>query len=384
VNTEVMTSRERILYAMRGGQPDRVPVQLGILSIAPIFSRSTFWDVHYYNKFDLAELMVQMVNEFDFDGYLYTYMGARIKNDKRKVKSEVVRQDAEFIVQRTTIETPGGTLWAERAFPRTEVPTTTRGLVKTAGDFKLYLEYCLPGPAALEWDTAPIERSKTLLGDHGAVAATQQNLPGLHALIGVFDGKLEAATYFMMDHPDLMEEYRQRQEAILLAGLERALAAKPDYVEFSNSGMLTLSNPEWVRQLALPTLKKGTRMCREAGIPSELHCCGKERLVIEMVCEEGIELDSINPLQPPPMGDCDLPEVKRTFGKRLCLKGNVGVTEPMLTGTPADVEKDVIRCLEAAKAGGGYILFTEEGLGANTPFENIRKYVEVGKREGKY
>ena len=106
--------------------------------------------------------------------------------------------------------------------------------------------------------------------------------------------------------------------------------------------------------------------------------------MIEMICEEGIELDSINPLQPPPMGDCDLTECKKTFGKRFCLKGNVGVTEPMLTGTPDDVEKDVIRCLDAAKAGGGYILFTEEGLGANTPFENIRRYVQVGKALGKY
>ncbi len=379
-----MTGKERILCAMKGGTPDRVPVQLGIFSIAPIFSKSTFWDVYYHNKFNLTELMVQMVNEFDFDGYLYTSIGSRIKNDKRNVKTEMVSQDEEFIVQRTTIETPGGTLWSERTFPRTEVPTTTRGLVKTVEDFKLYLEYCLPDPSAFEWDTAPIQRSKKLMGDHGAVAATQQALPGLHSLIGTFDGKLEAATYFMMDYPELIEEYRQRHEKILLAGLEHALEANPDYVEFSNSGMLTLSNPEWVRQLALPTLKKGTRMCREAGIPSELHCCGKEHLVIEMICEEGIELDSINPLQPPPMGDCDLAECKKTFGKRFCLKGNVGVTEPMLTGTPDDVEKDVIRCLDAAKAGGGYILFTEEGLGANTPFENIRRYVQVGKALGKY
>jgi hypothetical protein len=262
-----MTSKERILCAMNGGTPDRVPVQLGIYSIAPIFSKSTFWDVYYYNKFDLNELMVQMANEFDFDGYLYTSIGSRIKNDKRKVKTEMVSQDGEFIVQRTTIETPGGPLWSERTFPRTEVPTTTRGLVKTVEDFKLYLEYCLPDPGAFEWDTAPIQRSKKLLGDRGAVAATSQVLPGLHALIGIFDGKLEAASYFMMDYPELIEEYRQRQEKILLAGLERALEAKPDYVEFSNSGMLTLSNPEWVRQLALPTLKKATRCAARQEFP---------------------------------------------------------------------------------------------------------------------
>jgi uroporphyrinogen-III decarboxylase len=383
MKTDTMTSKERILCAMRGGTPDRVPVQLGIYSIATIFSKSTFWDVYYHNKFDLAELMVEMAREFDFDGYLYTGIGAKRKNEVNRTTNEVVSQDEEFIVRRTTIETPGGTLWSERTFPRTEVPTTTRGLVKTVEDFKLYLEYCLPDPDELEWDATPIERAKKLLGDHGAVGATQGTLPGLHDLISVFDGKLETATYFMVDHPELMEEYRQRKENILLSQLPRMLEARPDYVEISNSGMLTLSNPEWVRQFALPTLKKATRLCRQAGIPSELHCCGKARLVVEM-CANETELDSINPLQPPPMGDCDLAEIKCVFGKRLCIKGNVGVTDPMLTGTPDDVEKDVIRCLNAAKAGGGYILFTEEGLGANTPFANIRRYVQVGKALGGY
>lgn len=147
--------------------------------------------------------------------------------------------------------------------------------------------------------------------------------------------------------------------------------------------MLTLSNPQWVRELSIPTLKKATAMCRHAGIPSELHCCGREMEVMEM-CAEETELDSINPLQPPPMGDCDLATCKTRFGKRFCLKGNVGVTNPMLLDSPEEVEKDVLRCLNAAKKGGGYILFTEEGLGANTPFENIRRFIEVGKREGVY
>jgi hypothetical protein len=294
-----------------------------------------------------------------------------------------VRQDDEFIVTRTTWTTPKGELFQERTYPRTEVPTITRGMIRSREDFEVFLEYFMPDPSCYEWDDSRLQRDKAMLGDNGAVAATMPMLPGLHALMGLFDGKLETATYFTMDYTDLVEEYRRRQEAALLATLEAALEAKPDYIEFSNSGMLTLSNPQWVRAFCLPALKKATALCRQAGIPSELHCCGKEWLVLEL-CEEETELDSVNPLQPPPMGDCDLAECKQRFGKRFCLKGNVGVTHPMLLGTPDDVETAVHRCLEAAKEGGGYILFTEEGLGANTPFENIRRYVEVGKREGVY
>ncbi|MBN1512911.1 MAG: hypothetical protein JXB13_12930 [Phycisphaerae bacterium] len=378
-----MTSKERILCAMRGGTPDCVPVQLGILSIAPIFSRSTFWDVYYHGKFDLRKLMVEMVEAFELDGYLYSGIAFKRTDNAPEARRDVIREDDEFIVVRTTWFTPGGELFEERTFPRTESPTTTRGLIKTREDFELFIEYMMPHPARCEWDDARLQQDKAMLGDRGAVAARALNLPGMHSLMGSFDGKLEAATYFMMDHPALVEEYRRRQDAMLRAHLEASLAAKPDYIEFSNSGMLTLSNPEWVRELALPSLKQATAMCRQAGIPSELHCCGKAWQVLEM-CAAETELDSINPLQPPPMGDCDLAECKQRFGKRFCLKGNVGVTEPMLMGTPDEVEQDVLRCLHAAKTGGGYILFTEEGLGARTPFENIRRYVAVGRREGRY
>jgi uroporphyrinogen-III decarboxylase len=380
MSTENMTPKERIITAMRGGTPDRVPVQLGIFSIAPRMARGTHWDVYYYNKFDLPALMVEMVKEFGFDGYLYTETGGKLPNDRRTWKSAVIRQDDEFIVTRTVVDTPDGSLWQERSYPKHDQPTTTRGLIKTREDLEIYLKHFYS--ETYEWNTSRITKNKDLMGDLGAVAGTM-TLPGLHNLIEIFDGKLETATYFCMDHPDLLEEYRSKTELSLLRKLAAMLEAKPDYIEISCSGLLTLSTPEWVRQFSLPTLKKATHMCRQAGIPSELHACGKARLLVEMAANE-TELDSVNPLQPPPMGDCDLAEIKHTFGKRLCIKGNVGVTEPMLTGTTSDVEKDVIRCLDAAKAGGAYILFTEEGLGRDTPFDNIRKFVEVGKALGKY
>jgi hypothetical protein len=75
------------------------------------------------------------------------------------------------------------------------------------------------------------------------------------------------------------------------------------------------------------------------------------------ICANETDLSSINPLHPPPMEDYD----------------------------QSDAEKDVIPYLEAANASS-YILFTEECLGRNrnSPFENIRKYIEAGKREGRY
>ena len=94
------------------------------------------------------------------------------------------------------------------------------------------------------------------------------------------------------------------------------------------------------------------------------------------VCAEETDLDSINPLQQPTMGDVDLAEAKQAYGDRRCLKGNVG--------TPEDVGQDVLRCLEAAREGGGSILFTEKQLGRDTPFDNIERLIAVAHEYGRY
>jgi uroporphyrinogen-III decarboxylase len=156
-----------------------------------------------------------------------------------------------------------------------------------------------------------------------------------------------------------------------------------DYIELSNSGMVTLANPSLFRKYSLPTIQAASKMIREAGQLSELHCCGYAKDVVQ-ACHDQTDIDSINPLQEPPMGDCVLSEIKRLYGDTLCLKGNVGVTNPLLFGTPEDVERDVIRCMDAAKENGRFILFSEEGIGARTPVENVEAYVNAALRYGKY
>ena len=56
----------------------------------------------------------------------------------------------------------------------------------------------------------------------------------------------------------------------------------------------------------------------------------------------------------------------------------------MLRGTPADVEKAARECIDAAAAGGGFILSTGDQCGRDTPDENIFKLIEVARTYGKY
>lgn len=415
-----MTSKERILATMQGEIPDRVPVQLGITNMFSILAQNHVgWDVFVNDTVPYWKVVTDTARHFGLDGYLYLSLDSDTSGPAPRSRTETVHRDSEKVVRRHTIETPAGELWEERTFLKNETPTVTRGLLKDDRDFETWITYCLGREAngdsaghrsavrrsagdlahhrGQQWHrrrtrrscsefvdaTETIRAASAYLGQDGTAAGCL-GLPGLAHLVDLFDGRLETATYVVYDRPDLVELYREKLEKRLVATLERLLdTPELDYIQIGQSGMLTLSTPQLFRSLCLPTLKKLSKICKEAGVLTELHCCGKARLVVED-CYEQTDLDSINPLQPPPMGDCDLAEVKQAVGHRLCLKGNVGVTEPLCTGSPEDVEADVIRCMDSAKAGGRYILFSEEGIGANTPHENVARYVATGRYYGTY
>jgi uroporphyrinogen decarboxylase len=143
-----------------------------------------------------------------------------------------------------------------------------------------------------------------------------------------------------------------------------------------------MQSPKIFRELSLPTLEIITKMAKEAGIPSELHSCGKERLLVP-ICVEETDLDCINPLEPFPMGDCELGEIKRKFGKQISLMGNIN-TSLMFLSRSQEIEEIALKCLEDAMDEGGFILSTGDQCGRDTPDENIRAMINVAKTYGKY
>ncbi len=193
---------------------------------------------------------------------------------------------------------------------------------------------------------------------------------------------MDLSTWYYFRH-DIIEALRELHERQVLAMMAMVLEQRPDFVLLSGSGTITLQSPTIARELSLPAIQRMTRMAREAGVPTMLHSCGKERELVRW-CAEKTDLNCVNPLEVPPMGDCDLAEVKQAHGQRLALMGNLHTTSVMLFGTPADVELAARAAIDAAGAGGGFILSTGDQCGRDTPDENIRKLVEVAQTYGRY
>jgi uroporphyrinogen decarboxylase len=99
---------------------------------------------------------------------------------------------------------------------------------------------------------------------------------------------------------------------------------------------------------------------------------------------EETALTVIDPLEIPPMGDCNLAELKRAYGEEIVLKGNLHTTDVMLRGTVEDVVRASRKAIDDAAAGGRFILSTGDQCGRDTPDENLVAMIETARTYGRY
>lgn len=377
-----MTSKERMITAMLNKQPDMVPVAPDISNMVPCrLTGRPFWDIYRSNDPPLWRAYIDAVRYFGMDGWHY-YGGVifHTEGDQRSGESREVYRSADRFRIQNVIHTPAGNLTSETTFYVSDPPTGTSNMVKDLREDMPKLRYMFPKITG--YDPAPLREHAEYAGEDAAVGASV-GVPGIHEFHGWFEGGAIGAIYAMNDYPDEFEELVSLCAANHVRCAEMLIDAKPDFLLLGASGMWTLSSPEIFRRISLPTIQEITRMCRQAGVPSMLHCCGKERELIHILATE-TDLDSVNPLEIAPMGDCDLAEVKQAYGDRLALMGNLHTTNVMLCGSVEDVRAASVAAIDAAAKGGGFILSTGDQCGRDTPDANIRAMVEVARTYGRY
>ncbi|OGS22012.1 MAG: hypothetical protein A2252_08320 [Elusimicrobia bacterium RIFOXYA2_FULL_39_19] len=378
-----MTSKERFLTALKKGKPDMVPVAPDTSNMIPCrFTGKPYWDIYLYNDPPLHTAYLKVLKKFKFDGGWEASpdLGPS-KEDKREIKKEIIEKSDDKIVTRETYKTPGGELFQEVVYWKDMPPTIKTKLIKDVQkDFRLFMKYFFPDPASR--DDSEYQQWKKDLGQDG-VASMGLGVSGFPTLIDYFDGSLEAMTYALYDYPELFEEYVEIYEDWAVKMTKKAIEVKPDLILTGGSGTITLQSPDIFRKLGLPCLQKITKLAKDAGIPTLVHACGKAKDLVK-ICAEETDLDGINPLEIPPMGDCNLKELKEKFGTRLCLMGNLHTTEVMLKGTPEKVVQEAKKAIDDAAAGGAFILSTGDQTPRDTPEENLYALIETARKYGKY
>ena len=370
-----------MITAMTNGVPDRVPVAPDISNMIPCrLTGKPFWEIYYFGDPPLWQAYLEAVRYFGFDGWFtYGEMQYQWPGDRNRMVEDMRKLADRWRVRyRGRIDQYHYT--TETTYMIADAPTTTEKIIKEMESEWGLVEKLFVPPVGYNPSKFHLQRS--MLGEDGAFGVSI-SYPGFQDWFGLVEGGLETLAYAYHDHPALILALRDMHEQQVLTQMEMILQERPDFVLLSASGTITMQSPRIARELSLPTIQKLTGMAREAGVPTMLHSCGKERILVKW-CAEETDLDCINPLEIAPMGDCDLGEIKQTFGAQIALMGNLHTSQIMLFGTPQDVKRASLEAIVAGGQNGGFILSTGDQCGRDTPDENIRMMVETVERFGQY
>ena len=377
-----MTPRQRLLTVLNGGIPDHVPVIPDMSNMIPArLTGKPFWDIYLHNDPPLYAAYANAAKHFGFDGWYQAYDAISFQQANAPTRtSQIISRSDERIVERAAFHTAKGDLWEEITYMRADPPTVT---IKKIKDFEADFEKvkCFYGDI-VSHDASRLESYREMCGEDG-VFTLVVGYPGMHSWSGWFHDGLQGAVYAYADFPECFDEWAALEHKFVLRQAEIMLSYKPDLLLLGASGTLTLSTPELVRKYSLPTIQQVCRMAKQAGVPTMLHSCGKSMAFFDMLVNE-TDLDCINPLEEPPMGDVNLAEVKKLYGDRICLMGNLHTSEVMLMGSPDDVEAAAKKAIDDAAKNGRFLLSTGDQCGRDTPDTNIFKLVEVAKTYGQY
>jgi len=150
----------------------------------------------------------------------------------------------------------------------------------------------------------------------------------------------------------------------------------PDDIAF-NTGLLV--NPKYLRKYVFPWYKKMGKICHEKGVGFIFHSDGDCTEAMEDLIDCGFH--GFNPIQPNAM---DIVEVKRRWGKKLCLIGNINLDSTLTLGTPDDVRAEVYERIRTIGPGGGYMVSSSNSITDYVPVANMRALLDATYEFGKY
>ncbi len=380
-----MTSKERFLSAMRNDVPDRVPVAPDISTYIPLKSSGLpFWDICFNGAIPHWKLYLDEADRYGLDAWVAPVMGMPFVHGETQAQSHVgleYDRERDSMARSVRTSTPDGELHERAVCFRAEPPFAVGKPVKELAADLPKLRWTRPMPVGVNHDALAELKQACAASDHafGVTIA----YPGFQNWSVYVQGGVEALTFAEMDSPAILEEWHEWDLERGTREMKLALEAGVDYILFGGSGTITMASPSLARKYAVPSLTRFSRMARDAGVPTMLHSCGKSRILAELL-KDDTDVGMLNPLEPPPMGDVDLAELKQAHGRRFAFMGNLHTTDLMLIGSPDEVRQQSLEVMRVAGRGGGFVLSTGDQCGRETPDENIFAMVHAAETFGRY
>lgn len=249
--------------------------------------------------------------------------------------------------------------------------------VKTREDFE---KLTLPGDSDIEEHLTYIRECKRAL---------EGTRIGLAVLCGAFFQTVYEFLFNMNDFMVLIYDDRDFVEEILdisteywVKFVQAVIKEGVDIMYLAddiayNSGLFI--RPSVFKPLWLTRATKIFEPIVNAGVPILFHSDGKLDEIVEDLIDVGITC--LTPMDP---YGIDYRDYKKRYGGRIGLHGNIDIENPLVRGTPADVEQDVKEHMEVLKPGGGYIAGSSHSIVNYIPHESFVTMINAIHKYGLY
>lgn len=351
-----MTPRERMLTALDGGQPDRVP--LDIWATGEVWANLRA----HLGTSDPAALRERLHLD-GFSGVGPAYVGPPLPACEPGESCDYWGMR----YRRTRYAT--GTYDEQVGYPL--------AAARTVADLD---DYAWPSPDWFDYSTIRQQ------------CEARRELPiqaGYHAPF-YFLNKLRGLEQSLLDlvcAPELAHAILARVTDFFYATAERLFEAGGGLIDvtqltddFGTQTGLMIA-PAMFDAFLAPHYRRLANLMRDHGVRVFHHDDGAMWELIPRLIDLGITI--LNPVQYR-CGDVDLTWLKDTYGDRLAFHGGVDNQQVLPFGTVAEVVEETRRCLRTLGRGGGYVLAPCHNLQAVTPVENILAMYDTAYEEGRY
>jgi uroporphyrinogen-III decarboxylase len=379
-----LTSRSRLLTALAGGTPDRVPINTYELA----GRNSLDWynqQPSYRGLMDYVRAHTDCITNWNPRPVTdrYTCQERFLCSDYPVAMESHTETAGQF--ERTThvCHTPQGDL---RSVTQAAADVYTTWQVEHWCKSTADVDKALSVPyEPARYDASDLARVQAELGEGGLVMASVGDPAYLAAelmsfqdyLMWAFEDTDHFASTVAAIAERVMENLRRQLDCCVL-DLYRIVGPEyftPPYLP-----------PAVFRRFILPHVTEMTRLIHSRGGKVRLHCHGKMGRVLDMILETGC--DGIDPCEPPPDGDIELDELKRRCQARgVSVWGNIEL-KLLEQATPAQVRAEVRKIMDQAKAGGGFVLMPTAAP-INLPLSakceaNYKAFIDAGLEFGGY
>ncbi len=411
-----MTSRERVLAALRHEPPDRVPIDLGAMGSTGIMAVAYNRLKAHLGRTDGVTLVCDGYQQLaEPEHWILDLFGVDVIDLGRRLPPV---SDPDLAAEFT--ERFGGTRrpWTLSDGSACELPEffnpqpdgkdgwvlrdeTGRVIGRMPKSAYYFKETYFPLEGARtveEINAFPLHRytDETLHRLQQRARWLSENTD--YALMGAFGGNIleygqtfRGWAQFMMDLAGdlpLAEALMDRLLESHLANLDAYLDAVGDYIHLIVMGddLGTQEGPQLSPELYHATIHPRHKAIyqlvkkKSPGVYVFLHCCGAIYDLLPDLIDEGV--DVLNPVQTSAAKMA--PErLKREFGDKLCFWGGGCETQSTLqTGSPSEVADQVCERIRLFNQGGGYVFNQIHNIQANVPPENIVAMFQAARRTG--